>query len=101
GGASHGPLGFFVSRPLEARHPTSVIVSPAFRGHSAHRFAGVFVLRPILVAALTCLVLAVPAQGATLEQMAGQMIVIGFEGDGAGDASVKAIAGELAAGRLG
>ena len=49
-------------------------------------------MRPILVAALTCLVLAVPAQGATLEQMAGQMIVIGFEGDGAGDASVKAIA---------
>lgn len=29
------------------------------------------------------------------------MIVVGFEGDGAGDASVKAIAGELAAGRLG
>lgn len=38
---------------------------------------------------------------ATLEQMAGQMIIVGFEGDGVGDAGVEAVAGELAAGRLG
>lgn len=38
---------------------------------------------------------------ATLEQMAGQMIVVGFQGDDADDASVKALTAELAAGRLG
>ncbi|KRA99214.1 hypothetical protein ASD83_01410 [Devosia sp. Root685] len=55
----------------------------------------------ILAAAVACLAIAGPAHAATLEEMAGQMIVIGFEGDGAGDASVKAISDELAAGRLG
>ncbi len=43
----------------------------------------------------------VPAHAQTLEQMAGQMIVVGFEGDGPGDAGVEAVAAELAAGRLG
>ena len=33
--------------------------------------------------------------------MAGQMIVVGFQGDSADDASVKALRDELAAGRLG
>ncbi len=33
--------------------------------------------------------------------MAGQMIVVGFEGDDAGDAGVEAVVAELAAGRLG
>jgi beta-N-acetylhexosaminidase len=42
-----------------------------------------------------------PVHAQTLEQMAGQMIVVGFEGDGPGDAGVKAVAAELAAGRLG
>lgn len=41
------------------------------------------------------------AQGATLEQMAGQMIVIGFQGNEADDASVVALRAEIAAGRLG
>ena len=43
----------------------------------------------------------VPAHAQTLEQMAGQMIVVGFEGDGPSDAGVEAVAAELAAGRLG
>lgn len=38
---------------------------------------------------------------ASLEQMAGQMIVVGFEGDGVDDAGVVAVRDELAAGRLG
>lgn len=42
-----------------------------------------------------------PAMAVPLEQMAGQMIVIGFQGDDASDASVKALEGEIAAGRLG
>ncbi len=33
--------------------------------------------------------------------MAGQMIIVGFEGDSAGDAGVKALTADLAAGRLG
>jgi beta-N-acetylhexosaminidase len=42
-----------------------------------------------------------PAEAQSLEQMAGQMIIVGFKGDDAGDASVKAIAAEFAAGTLG
>lgn len=45
--------------------------------------------------------LALPVQAQTLEQMAGQMIIVGFEGDSAGDAGVRAVTAELAAGRLG
>lgn len=58
-------------------------------------------LRLVLAASLASLMLTIPVHSATLEEMAGQMIVVGFEGDGAGDASVKAIADELEAGRLG
>ena len=42
---------------------------------------------------------AAPAQ--TLEQMAGQMIVVGFQGDDADDESVEALRAEIAAGELG
>lgn len=42
-----------------------------------------------------------PVHAQTLEQMAGQMIITGFEGDSAGDAGVKAVADDLAAGRIG
>ena len=45
--------------------------------------------------------LAARAESPTLEQMAGQMIVVGFQGDDADDASVEALHDELAAGRLG
>ncbi|WP_052951521.1 glycoside hydrolase family 3 N-terminal domain-containing protein [Devosia soli] len=58
-------------------------------------------MRTLFFAALACLTVAVPAHAATLEEMAGQMIVVGFDGDDAGDASVKAVAAELKAGRLG
>ncbi|MBN9335324.1 glycoside hydrolase family 3 N-terminal domain-containing protein [Devosia sp.] len=58
-------------------------------------------MRPIFAAAFACLALVAPAQAATLEEMAGQMIVIGFDGKSAEDPGVKAMAGELAAGRLG
>lgn len=42
-----------------------------------------------------------PAQAATLAEMAGQMVVVGFEGDDVGDASVERITEDLAAGRIG
>ena len=58
-------------------------------------------MRPFFLAALACLTVVVPVHAATLEEMAGQMIVVGFDGDAAGDASVKAVANELKAGRLG
>jgi len=51
--------------------------------------------------ALMALFLAAPAAAQTLEQMAGQMIVVGFQGDDASDTSVKAVAAEIAAGTLG
>jgi beta-N-acetylhexosaminidase len=41
------------------------------------------------------------AMAQTLDQMAGQMIIVGFEGDAASDASVKAMAAEIGAGTLG
>lgn len=74
---------------------------PLFVATLLVRFAWSPVLRPILAAAFACLAFALPVRAATLEQMAGQMIVMGFDGDNAGDAGVKSIAAELAAGRLG
>lgn len=58
-------------------------------------------MRLILAAAVACLAIAVPVRAATLEEMAGQMIVIGFDGDSVSAPSVKALAEELKAGRLG
>ena len=51
--------------------------------------------------ALLVLLSVVPAHAETLERMAGQMIVVGFRGDDAGDTSVKAVAAEIASGDLG
>ena len=51
--------------------------------------------------AVPLLAFASMAQAATIEQMAGQMIVIGFQGDDADDASVQKLREELAASRLG
>jgi len=45
--------------------------------------------------------LAQPVAAATLEEMAGQMIVVGFEGDEPADAGVKAVVSDLEDGRLG
>ena len=42
-----------------------------------------------------------PVLSATLEEMAGQMIIVGFEGDSVGDAGVAAVTEDLAAGRIG
>jgi beta-N-acetylhexosaminidase len=55
----------------------------------------------LTAAALLALLLAAPAVAQTLEQMAGQMIIVGFQGDDADDKSVKAVAAEIAAGDLG
>jgi Beta-glucosidase-related glycosidases len=61
---------------------------------------GVPLLRSVsAIAAL--LILAQPAAAVTLEQMAGQMIIVGFEGKDADDPGVTAVTEELAAGRLG
>ena len=57
-------------------------------------------LRPT-VAALLALLFVAPASAQTLEQMAGQMIIVGFQGDDASDKSVKAVAAEIASGGLG
>jgi len=56
-------------------------------------------LRILALAALASL--SSPVAAATLEEMAGQMIVIGFEGDSVDAAGVASVADELAAGRLG
>jgi beta-N-acetylhexosaminidase len=53
------------------------------------------------LAALLALSLPVAAHAATLEQMAGQMIVVGFQGDDIADSAVGKLRDELAAGRLG
>lgn len=52
-------------------------------------------------AALLALCLTAPAGAQSLEQMAGQMIIVGFRGDDVSDKSVKAAAAEIAAGELG
>jgi beta-N-acetylhexosaminidase len=56
------------------------------------RYALAALLAPLLIA---------PAQAQSLEQMAGQMIVVGFAGDSVNDAGVKALRDEIAAGTLG
>jgi beta-N-acetylhexosaminidase len=55
----------------------------------------------LLCAFVVLPVLAQPLAAATLEEMAGQMILVGFEGDGPADAGVKAVVSDLEAGRLG
>ena len=54
-----------------------------------------------VVLAQLALCFSAPAMAQSLEQMAGQMIIVGFKGDTAGDASVKALRDEIAAGTLG
>jgi beta-N-acetylhexosaminidase len=54
-----------------------------------------------VVSVLLAALLAGPAVAQSLEQMAGQMIIVGFKGDDAGDESFKAIRDEIAAGTLG
>lgn len=55
-----------------------------------------FLLAPAFLACL-----ALPSAAASLEEMAGQMIVVGFEGKSSAAAGVEAVTAELAAGRLG
>lgn len=57
----------------------------------------------VLAAALAAgwLSLTLPAAAQSLEQMAGQMIVVGFSGDSAGDKGVVAAREQIAAGLLG
>jgi beta-N-acetylhexosaminidase len=60
-------------------------------------------LNPFRLAApvLLAVALAAPAAAQSLEQMAGQMIVVGFTGDGAGDKAVVALREQIADGTLG
>jgi beta-N-acetylhexosaminidase len=53
----------------------------------------------LLAAALT--LMAAPAFAQSLEEMAGQMIVVGFAGDDVSDASVKQVTGEIASSGIG
>ncbi len=55
----------------------------------------------VLYAVLLMLTLPGMAGAASLEQMVGQMIVVGFQGDDVDDSAVVALRDELAAGRLG
>jgi beta-N-acetylhexosaminidase len=57
------------------------------------------ILASVLVAGWT--VVAVPAVAQSIEQMAGQMIIVGFTGDSVGDAGVKSARAEIADGLLG
>ncbi len=58
-------------------------------------------LRPFVSAVAAVLLLALPASAQSLEQMAGQMIVVGFVGDDADDRGVVALREEIAAGLVG
>src|SRR5690606_16713504 len=58
-------------------------------------------LKRLVPAFLGAILVATPAAAQTLEQMAGQMVAVGFVGDAADDASVKALREEIAAGGIG
>lgn len=55
----------------------------------------------MIFAAVLAALFATPAAAQSLEQMAGQMVVVGFAGDSASDKSVVALRKEIAAGTLG
>jgi len=75
---------------------------PPFAGHSADPIPPpVMPVLRIVIALFVLPWLILPSAAATLEKMAGQMILVGFEGDSPGDAGVRAIVDDLAAGRLG
>ena len=63
------------------------------------RFFPIGAVLPALFAG--ALVAATPAFAQSLEEMAGQMIVVGFTGDTAADKAVKALRAEIAAGEIG
>lgn len=58
-------------------------------------------LKSLVPALLGAILITAPAAAQTLEQMAGQMVAVGFVGDSASDASVKALRAEIAAGGIG
>ena len=58
-------------------------------------------ISPLFVPLALMLASVLPSQAASIDQMAGQMIVVGFQGKGVDDPAVKALRAELAAGRLG
>jgi len=53
------------------------------------------------LALVAAAVAAVPARAASLADMAGQMIIVGFKGDSTDDASIKALTAEIAKGQIG
>lgn len=58
-------------------------------------------LRLPIIAALALCLAAAPASAQTLDQMAGQMIIVGFQGDDVDDRSVARLGDEIAASELG
>jgi beta-N-acetylhexosaminidase len=58
-------------------------------------------LRFLFIAPLVLLVLSSPVAAQSLDAMAGQMIVVGFQGDDVADKSVKAVIAEVASGEIG
>jgi beta-N-acetylhexosaminidase len=60
-----------------------------------------FFLKSLLPAFLVAAFVTTPVAAQTLEEMAGQMVAVGFVGDSVGDASVKVLREEIAAGGIG
>lgn len=58
-------------------------------------------LLALLVLALGAIGASAPSSGASIEEMAGQMILVGFQGDSVGDASIKALISEIQTGAVG
>lgn len=87
---------------LSAPKQGANIVLPVFDGHSAapDSSSGALLSR-LFAAAFVLLFTGLPVAAATLEQMAGQMIIVGFEGASADADGVEAVAEELREGRLG
>jgi len=53
------------------------------------------------LAVVAAIAAAIPARAASLADMAGQMILVGFKGDSVDDASIKALTAEIANGQIG
>jgi beta-N-acetylhexosaminidase len=84
-----------------AVQPRAIAISPQWGEKKMLRFRLRCLVIRVVFVALVALMFGGPAMAQSIEQMAGQMIVVGFKGDDVTDASVKALIAEVASGGIG
>jgi beta-N-acetylhexosaminidase len=70
-------------------------------GTTCRRGDAMSMLASVLGAIAVMIMLASPAVAESLERMAGQMVLVGFQGDSTDDASIRTVASQIAEGTIG